>query len=183
MGKPKKRTKDGIERKILKDHNGSLSEGVLLRHVAIVRSKELAAKNASQAVAQAKKEAKKDGVDLKMLSRKMKQQLQTYEEMVAEHNQSVAYDRMLHFPIGAQMHFIEIASADDMTPEIIKTEAKNEGRQCALRGGSVGDNPHDANSDAGRAWLDGYDIGQSKLRDAMQFDMEEKNKKKAEATA
>lgn len=162
------------EKRVLKDHNGGMTQQTLLRHVGAIRKLTEDKDKAVAKIRAARKQAKDDGVDLKMLDRVMAEQAMTSDELIEHHNKLVAYRRFMSMPIGTQMSFLD-AVEGELTPERIKAEAKSEGEQAGLRGEGVDKNPHDPNSDAGRAWLDGQEIGQQKMRDAMEFKMNANN--------
>lgn len=174
----RKKKADEVEKtkkpRVLPNHNGDMSPETLLRHVAAIRRLTQAKDDAVNKIRNARKQAKDDGIDLKTLDRVMREQFTPPEELLADHNKLVSYRRFLALPIGAQMSFLDPIQGE-ITPERIKAEAKSEGEQAGLRGEGVDRNPHDPNSDAGRAWLDGQEIGQQKMRDAMAFDMNARN--------
>ena len=144
------------DRKVSTKHNSpEASQETLLRHAGILNAKKAAADKASASYRSARKSAKDEGCNLGDLDAAMKLLKLTTVEARQKHNRLATYLRWLGAPIGEQMSLFD-DEGGEITIERVIAEAGAEGRMAASRGEFASANPHDPNSDAGRAWAEEY---------------------------
>ena len=144
------------------------------KHCAVIGRCEAELNIAREKLKKARKAAKADGVLLKRFDamRHLAELPRAEQELQLLHDQ--AYLQWLRAPVGHQFS-MELAAGDaydEETDEAIEARTVEDARGAGWRAGLKGEvwedeNPHDANTAAGQAWLEAYREGQEKATKAL----------------
>ncbi len=145
-------------------HNGEVSDDLILQTVARLKKLDETQKKAKAAYAQARKQARADGIVLKDLDYAVRQSEKLPEEVADSHNTRVRYMRLLGVEVADNIDLVDLMGGPPKTEEEIVEKAKADGVLAgSIDGKGQGDNPHLKGSPAHEAWADGWKEGQGKI--------------------
>lgn len=144
--------------------DSNVSQELVLYHLSKITEKERKKDEAVNGLRSARKAAKADGVDLKVLDAVRTLLKQDESELADGFNQTVRYAHLLNVPVYGQLTLFE-------SPEITEETVRERGYAAGLRAGKLGQdqstNPHDPTAPAGMAWVEGWYDGQKILLSAI----------------
>lgn len=146
----------------LSGHNAVMTKSLFRSHVATLKELKDKETQAKANYAAGRKAAKADGINLKDLDEVMKYMNLTDEEIVAKMNTRIEYMGFMDMPIAEQMELFDITfDPEPKSEEELIAKAREEGEIAARsgKGAFQSDNPYEAGSPQGQAWLEGWHEG------------------------
>lgn len=151
------------EPRVRKDHNGGLTGDTVAKHVRAMAAAQKLIADGKDAEKAAKKAAKDDGVPVKELERALADSRMDPQALVDRENRYISMLKLLRAPVGTQFSFLDdVDDSAALTAEQLNKKWHNEGYQAGISAKNRDTCPHDPNSEAGRAWGEGYAEGQEK---------------------
>lgn len=151
-----------LPKRLLKGHNGGVSEATIYRHLGAIRAKMEALESANGKLREAWKKAQDDGVDKKALRAIMSELKLSPEEIVETTNTLMAYRAAVMLPNAGPITLDEVPDAADAPKR--QAYAREQGSLAGFRGAGGDCNPYPDHSDACHlAWQDGWSDAQAKL--------------------
>jgi len=147
--------------------DSNVQDGVTLIHLQKITAAERKKDEAVNALRNARKAAKADGVQLKALDAVRVLAKLDSHELTQDFNDIVRYARLLQVPLYSQLDMFDAPDGSSDEADIIAKAASD-----GLRAGRLGEtadsaNPYDPGSPAGQAWLEYWRKGQDELLSAI----------------
>lgn len=143
----------------------NMQDGLLLHHLSKILKAEAVKAAAAKDLADVRKLAKSDGVDLKTLDLVRKMLGADHFELATAFNDLVRYAKVLDLPVYSQLSLF--STADEVDEDEILDRAFVAGRRAGKTGLDQSTCPHGFETPAGQQWLDGWGDGQRILFSAI----------------
>lgn len=160
---------------ILPSHNEDGGKDLFLRHLGLIKLAEKErdetkseAATARKALSDARKAAKRDGVDLEEMDAAITDSKRSAEEVIAKHNTRIRYWRFMRLPAGAQASLLDEMPSGEKSEAELLDHAEGEGARAFLRGDDLEkSNPHGADTAAWQRYVTGYNNARDETIRAM----------------
>lgn len=147
-------------------HNGGVTENTFFHHLKVMDDLDRQKASLMSKIKNAKKQAKDDGINMKVFDAVRTMRAVSQEELARELDITFAFMKYLKMPVAQQLAPIDISLVDesiaDLSDEERAAKWENDGFIAGRSGTNKSDCPHqDPNSPAAKSWVEGWERGQA----------------------